>query len=322
MSPLLVALFVGVVAYVIFILVVPKAVPDTGKDTNLKTALERLYEENRTNETTGDEALNEQLNEESPFIRTLFGLSFMKSLHTAALHAGYANNLKQVFLILVIHAAIVFAFFVVIGNLMGGLLLALPAGYFLTYRRCKKKIAKRNRKFIDQFPDALDMIVRSVRSGFPLSTALQMLADNAEEPVREEFQKVVDDMALGRSLPQALGRLALRINETDIRFFVVVLSVQQETGGNLSEIIGNLSGVIRKRKQLRHRIKALTSEGVATGWVLGGLPIFVFGALYVLQPTYLTPFWTDPLGETIFGAVIGLMVICFFVVRGMINIDI
>ena len=101
------------------------------------------------------------------------------------------------------------------------------------------------------FPDVLDMIVRSVKSGFPLNTAIKLIAENMEPPVSTEFQQVSDEVALGRPLNHSLARLAERIPEQDIKFFVVVLNVQQETGGNLAEVIGNLSGIIRKRKHLR-----------------------------------------------------------------------
>ena len=201
-------------------------------------------------------------------------------------------------------------------------MLALIIGYYLPYKNCLSKVRKRNKLFIDQFPDALDTIVRSVRSGFPLSVALQMLAQNTDEPVRGEFRQVADEIALGRNLNQALARLSTRINEPDIRFFTVVLSVQQETGGNLAEIVGNLSNVIRKRKQLRHKIHALTSEGRMTGWVLGMLPVLVFVALYFVQPGYLQPLFIDPLGNILLGTVVALMTVCFFVVRSMVNVEI
>ena len=149
-----------------------------------------------------------------------------------------------------------------------------------------------------------------------------MLAENAEEPVRSEFRQVTDEIALGRSMPQALSRLASRINEPDIRFFVVVLTVQQETGGNLAEIVSNLSGIIRKRKQIRLKIRAMTSEGKATGIILGALPVFVFCMLYFMQPGYLDPFFNDPLGMKFFGSAIALIVVCYFVVKQMINVDI
>ena len=322
MSPLIIVLVVVVACYVIFMLVVPGAAPDS-KSANMKAALERLYEENRANEHSAEAVMRDQLNEESSLVRTVFSLPFMKPIYEAGMQAGYQNNLKQLLLVMAMGFAGGLIIFVILLKLgLPGMLLALGAAYLLPLRHCNKRVKKRNRRFIDQFPDALDMIVRSVRSGFPLTTALQMLAENAEEPVKEEFRKVNDDIALGRNLSQALARLAVRINESDIRFFVVVLSVQQETGGNLSEIVGNLSSVIRKRKQLRHRIKAMTSEGKATGFILGGLPVFVFVILWFMSPGYLMPFFTDSLGQTIFAGVIGMLVICFFVVKAMINIDI
>jgi tight adherence protein B len=202
------------------------------------------------------------------------------------------------------------------------LVVALIAAYLLPLRHCRTRIQKRNSKFIDQFPDALDIIVRSVRSGFPLSVALQMLAENTEDPVKREFRQVVDEIALGRSLQQALTRLSSRINEPDLRFFVVVLSVQQETGGNLAEIISNLSSVIRKRKQLRHKIKALTSEGRATAWVLGSLPVFVTIVLSLASPGYLLPLIEDSMGNILLGTAIALQIICILVLKQMINVDI
>ena len=321
MSPLFVALAVGLGIYFLFIMIFPKAIPEE-KNVNIKTALNRLYEENLAIERSKSVLLNDELREESPLVRGFFSLPFMDALHEAGLAAGYQNKLTKLLMTLMFVSFGVFLLLTLSGNGTLGLILALPLGYILTLRHCKKIVRKRTRRFIDQFPDALDMIVRSVRSGFPLTASLQMVAENAEPPVCDEFRKVGDDVALGRTLNQALARLALRIPEADVRFFGIVLTVQQETGGNLSEIIGNLSGVIRKRKQLRHKIKAMTSEGKATGFVLGGLPVFVFCALYFVQPGYLTPFWTDPLGEMFFGGTLVLLTVCFFVVRAMIDVDI
>lgn len=321
MSVLLIALLVAVGAYVLFVIAFPKAVPED-KNANIRNALDRLYEENRANENSSEAIFRDQLNEQDPMVRSLFSLPFMKPLYEAGVQAGYQNNLKQLLLIMIMGFTFGILLTVLLGLGLKGLPIALVLGYLLPLHQCKRKLKARNKKFIDQFPDALDMLVRSVRGGFPLSTALQMLAENAEDPVKEEFRKVNDDIALGRTLGQALGRLAVRINEPDVRFFVVVLAVQQETGGNLSEIIGNLSGVIRKRKQLRHKIKALTSEGKATGLILGGLPVFIFVLLYFVQPGYLQPFFHDPTGQMLLGVVGGLLGVCFLIVKAMINIDI
>lgn len=321
MSVLFAALGIGILSYVGFVLLFPKALPNESADY-MKQALDRIYEENRQAKNEQVAIMRDQLKEEGPVVRFILGAAPMAPLYEAALQAGYQRDLKKILWMLV--GAFV-AGTAVLLQLGAGLLspiLALPFAYLVPYRHCKKRIRKRNRKFIDQFPDALDIIVRSVRSGFPLSVALQMLAENSEEPVKGEFRQVVDEIALGRSLPQALSRLASRISEPDIRFFVVVLSVQQETGGNLAEIIGNLSSVIRKRKQLRHKIHAMTSEGRATAWVLSLLPVFVFVALYFLQPSYLSPFWTDPLGQIFFASAVGLVALCGFVVKQMVNVDI
>ncbi len=320
MSALLVALGVGIVSYIAVMLLFPKALPqDTGDLT--RQALDRIYEENRKGESAQQAVLREGLLEESAFIRAIFTLSFMQPMYEAAVQAGYQKQMPMLLGMMVVITVVFLLLFVVIDLGIAAPLMALLIGYYLPYRHCMARIRKRNIAFTDQFPDALDMIVRSVRSGFPISVAMQMLAQNAEEPVRSEFRQIVDEIAMGRSMQDALSRLSVRINEPNIRFFVVVLSVQQETGGNLSEIIGNLSSVIRKRKQLKNKIKALTAEGRATGWVLGALPIFVFVALFFLQREYIQVFWTDPLGQMLFGTIIGMMLICAFIIKQMIDVE-
>ncbi len=321
MSPLLLSLAAGVAAYIVFVLAVPKAVPKES-DSYLREALDRLAEENRASDQDRTEVLRDQLADFPPLIRAVFSLSIMQPLYKLGLEAGYQNHFQKLLIIILLSfgGALVLGFALGLSSL--SMPLALLLGYLIPLRHCRARIRRRNRLFIDQFPDALDTIVRSVRSGFPLSVALTMLAENAEEPVRSEFRQVTDEVALGRSLANALSRLAVRINEPDIRFFVVVLTVQQETGGNLGEIVSNLSNIIRKRKQIRHKIHAMTSEGRATGYVLGALPVLVFAALYFIQPGYLDPFFNDPLGQQFFGGAIALLVTCFFVVKSMINVDI
>ena len=321
MGVLLAALAIGIVSYIGFVLMFPKAIPEDSSDY-VRTALDRLYEENRGAENEQTIVMRDQLREQKGFVRFFFGLPFMQPLYEAGLQAGYATRLDRLVMEVFVYLGVSLVVLQMLGMGALGVVVALIVGYYLPYKNCLGKVRKRNRQFIDQFPDALDTIVRSVRSGFPLSVALQMLAQNTEEPVKSEFRQVADEIALGRSMNQALARLTTRISDPDIRFFTVVLTVQQETGGNLAEIIGNLSNVIRKRKQLRHKISALTSEGKATGLVLGSLPVLVFFALYFLQPGYLSPFFNDPLGHLFLGIAASLMAICFFVVRSMINVDI
>lgn len=321
MSPLFAALAIGILAYIIFVIAVPKAVPKESDDY-LRSALDRLEAENRAVEQARTEVLRDQLSEAPPLARFVFSLPIMRPFYEVGLQAGYQHSLEKLLVMMLLAFGITLVGGFAIGLGGASIVLAILLAYYVPYRHCTKRVVARNRKFIDQFPDALDMIVRSVRSGFPLSVALQMLAENAEEPVRAEFRQVTDEIALGRNLNQALARLAVRINEPDIRFFVVVLTVQQETGGNLAEIIGNLSSIIRKRKQIRHKIRAMTAEGKATGIVLGLLPVVVFAALWFIQPTYLEPFFNDPLGMKFLAGTVALLVTCYFVVKHMINVDI
>jgi len=205
-------------------------------------------------------------------------------------------------------------------------LLAIIAGpvlaYFVFYKYFKGKIRKRNMKFINLFPDVLDMCVRSLRSGFPISAAMRMVAENMDPPVKGEFQQVVQEMEAGRSVVEALERMSRRVNEPDVNFFIVVLKVQQETGGNLAEVISNLSKIIRQRKQLRLKVIALTSEGRTTSYILGSLPVVIFGALYFIQRDYLAPLWETWTGNIILGISIGLVVSCLYIVNKMVQIEV
>lgn len=326
MEALLFAIGIGVLSYVAFVFFFPKAIPDDSK-SHTKHILQQLYEETKTSklQKSGDEAsiLKARLTDENPLYRLIYGLPGMQAIYDATLQAGYQNKKSFVLFGMV---AVFLATFIGLSQQKGMGLYAIVgapiAGYIIPLRFLRGRIAKRNNRFIAHLPDALDMIVRSVRSGFPLTTALKMVADNMAPPLNLEFKQVVNEIALGRSVVEALSGLAQRINESDIRFFIVVVAVQQETGGNLAEVINNLSSIIRKRKQLRMKIKALTSEGRATGWILGGLPLAVFGVLQLVSPDYMDPLWTDPFGQTLLGAAACMMTMCFFVVRSMINIDI
>jgi tight adherence protein B len=194
--------------------------------------------------------------------------------------------------------------------------------WFITKKYFRREIRKRNLKFLDMFPEAIDMIVRSVKSGHPLNTALRMIADNLEAPIGPEFRQVVNEISYGRPLVEALRRLGKRIDEQDIHFFVVVLSVQQETGGNLAEILGNLSNVIRGRKRLNQKIRAMTAEGRATAWVLGSLPVVQIGAIQMTSPDYLTPLFTTLQGNIVLVVAISLIVLAMWIVNQMIQIDV
>lgn len=245
----------------------------------------------------------------------------INNLQTLVTQSGFKMNLLTLLLIeLVIF--LVLGFVLMTKIKIVGLLIAAPVAWFVPKKYLAWRIRRRNDQFVDMFPDAVDMIVRSVRSGHPVNAAFRMIAENMDAPVAPEFKQVVDEIAYGRSLPEALQRMAKRIGESDLNFFVVVLSVQQETGGNLAEVLSNLSNIIRKRKQLRMKIRAMTSEGRITAWILGALPVIIFGVIYISSPDYLNPLFDTLPGNFIFGTAVGMIVLCMWIVNKMVQIDI
>ena len=321
------AIGVAVICYMGFILLFPKAVKDPNY-AHTEHVLDQLYADTRALSEHG-EAQNIEIlrsaptfEDANPLARLFYQLPGMRKLYARALQAGLMQSVNTIPLIMFSMWLALFFVFVKLGLPSITLLLTPFFVYFLTLNHFNGKIRKRNHKFLDMFPDVLDMMVRSVRSGFPVNSAIQMVAENMEAPVSTEFKQVADELALGRSLNDALKRMGHRINESDIQFFIVVLAVQQETGGNLAEVMSNLSNIIRKRKQLRKKVRAMTAEGRATAWVLGALPLLVFMMLFVVRRDYLEPLWTTPAGHIISAAAISLVVLAIFIVRKMVDVDV
>lgn len=223
-------------------------------------------------------------------------------------------------IIFTVIAFIVLRFFS--GSGLAGLIGGLFVGHMVPRKFLQGRINSRSAKFLNLFPDAIDMIVRSVRSGHPVNASLKMIADNMDPPVSTEFKQVVDEVSYGSPLPEALAKMSKRVGEQDIAFFVVVLSVQQETGGNLAEVLTNLSNIIRKRKMMRLKIKAMTSEGRMTAWMLGVIPLFFMGIIHFSSKGYLDPLFEPGAGRLIFGAAVGLVALAVWIVKKMLNIDI
>jgi len=240
-------------------------------------------------------------------------------LQRAGFKSGYLTWVVGVlvFFVFVVWALQSMGLPLIVAAILGGIVTKIGANKFLAYRKEKRAL-----DFLNLFPDAVDMIVRSVRSGHPVATALGMIGENMDPPVGEEFQQVVDEIEYGRSMTDALNRMAARVGEADVQFFVVVLTVQQETGGNLGEVLSNLSNILRQRKQMRLKIRAMTAEGRMTAYILGALPLVVVGVLHLLSPDYLTPLFEDPVGNFILGLSITMVLSAFLVVRKMVKIDI
>lgn len=156
--------------------------------------------------------------------------------------------------------------------------------------------SRRLNQFGNQLPDALDMISRALRAGHAFSTALAMVGNEAQEPIASEFKATFDEINFGISTQQALTNLAIRVPINDLRYFVVAVVIQLETGGNLAELLGMLAHLIRERYKLFGKIRVLAAEGKLSAYILTALPFCVAGIIQLLNPGYLNILWTDPVG--------------------------
>jgi tight adherence protein B len=178
---------------------------------------------------------------------------------------------------------------------------------------------RRSAKFALAFADAVDIIVRGLRSGLPLHDCLKVIGKESPEPLAGEFRRLVENLSMGLTLDQGLEKMHDRMPAPELRFFAIVLNIQQKTGGNLGEALGNLSAVLRGRRMMREKIKALSSEAVASAAVIGCLPPGVGTLLSFVNPHYLMPMFTDPRGHVMLASGAGIMTLGILVMRKMIN---
>ena len=198
-----------------------------------------------------------------------------------------------------------------------GLGAALIVPNLVVNHKRKKRLAR----FTAELPDALDVIVRGVKSGLPLSDCLKSIAAEAPEPVRTEFKALVDDHTMGMPLADAAGRLPERVPVPEATFFAIVIAIQSRSGGSLSEALGNLSKVVRERKKMKNKIKAMSSEAKASAGIIGALPFFVMGAMTLTSPDYIALLFTNLIGNVILAISGFWMLTGILVMRKMISFD-
>lgn len=190
--------------------------------------------------------------------------------------------------------------------------------FLLTLRKRTKNIAE----FEKQLPEALDFLSRSMRAGHGFSVGLEMLATDSPDPLGRAFRRVSNDLALGSSLDTALGKLAVLVPIVDVRFFVSAVVLQQETGGNLGEILTKLAYIIRERFRLKGQVKAVSAHGRITGLVLLLMPVGVAGFLMISDPKYLTDMAAQPIGRMMVYGAIGGQIVGYFVIKKIIDIKV
>jgi tight adherence protein B len=180
---------------------------------------------------------------------------------------------------------------------------------------------RRETKFLDALPDAVDVIVRGIKSGLPLLDSMKVIVADAPEPLRSEFRAIIDTQAVGIPLGEACIKLYERIPVPEANFFGIVVAIQQKSGGNLSEALGNLSKVLRDRKKMAEKIQAMSMEAKASAAIIGSLPPIVMALMYFTSPQYIELLWTEPMGRMLLGACGLWMGTGVLVMRKMINFD-
>ncbi|WP_245486497.1 MULTISPECIES: type II secretion system F family protein [unclassified Mesorhizobium] len=228
----------------------------------------------------------------------LFGMVWLNRLYTQSGITGNPLTFAATFLLAGLAMALLLVFFNF--SALASLLIFLVVGLVLPLLVLRRARNKRIRKFAKQLPDALDMIVRSLRAGHPASIAIGLVAREMPDPLGTEFGIVSDEITFGLSIEQAVRKLSQRVGFEGLQLLSVSLSIQAKTGGNLTEILANLSSVLRERQKLRMKIRALSAEGRVSAWIISLFPVVMFFALQILAPAYYGAVWSNPLIFPIF----------------------
>ena len=211
--------------------------------------------------------------------------------------------------------------FIVQVPLLFAAVFGLAVGYLGPRMWLNGKRKKYQAQFLDELPNAVEAIVRGVKTGLPLNDSMRAVAKDAKEPVKSEFQRVLDQQAFGQSMTEAVQVLLERVPLAEVNFFVVVITVQQQAGGNLSEALGNLARVLRNRKKMKQKIKAMSSEAKASAGIIGALPFVVATLVSLVSPTYLLPLFVTDMGHIMLGIAVGMLSTGVFVMKRMITFD-
>lgn len=214
-----------------------------------------------------------------------------------------------------------FIVFVLVSAPIFALLAAFACTFGLPRWLLARRIKSRQAKFLAEFANAIDVIVRGIKSGLPLADCMEIIAVEAPEPVRSEFIALIEQQKAGVPLSKAFERLYERIPLQEVSFFAIVVAIQAQTGGNLAEALSNLTNVLRERYRLKAKVKTYSAEAKASAMIIGALPPLVMGTVYLTSPDYISLLWTEEVGKIVLVACGIWMLIGVFVMRKMINFE-
>ncbi len=244
------------------------------------------------------------------------------TLSSRITQAGLSWSKEKFLIVSGILGAVCFAIPMIFGaGLLAAVGLAFAAGFGLPRWLLGFLKKRREKQFLRALPDAVDVIVRGIKAGLPLFESLKVVATNSPEPVKSEFRAIIETQAIGMPLGDACSRLFERMPVPEANFFGIVIAIQQKSGGNLSEALGNLSKVLRDRKKMAEKIQAMSMEAKASAAIIGSLPPVVMLLVYLSSPDYISLLWTHPTGRLMMAGCVVWMSAGIFVMKKMINFD-
>lgn len=247
---------------------------------------------------------------------------FLQNLNRKLRHTNPDASLTR-FLLLAGSVGLVCFVFAAIAT--DSLLIAFPAaaaGSYLPVLLLESKRKRRQRKLAEQLPEALDFLSRVLKAGHSLSTGLQMMGDELPQPIASEFRRCYDQHSLGQSLEEAMREMANGVESTDFAFFVTAVLIQRQTGGDLSEVLNNISTMVRSRIRLQQHVKAITAEGRLTGYVLVAFPAILFAISYVLRPQYSGVLLTTDVGNMLLVVAVALQIVGLCAIRRIVAVKV
>jgi tight adherence protein B len=273
------------------------------------------------NESANAQAVNMQrvLRARLSEIKKIEKGGFRTKISNLLLRSGSHYNFRRYVLNSTAIVATTFFVSYVLSNFIIAFFVALISGLFGQNLYLSIKASRRQKQFTADFAGALDIIVRGVTVGLSINESMKTVAYEAQGPVSEEFRRIVDGQAMGIEFDDVLEEAIHRMPTPEFRFFSIVMQIQRQTGGSMSKTLADLSALLRERKEMRDKITALSSEAKSSAMIIGCLPLFITGLLYVMSPDFLDPLLNNTVGNFMIGGAVGLMIVGIFVMRAMIN---
>lgn len=294
---------------------------DASKGPEAKRIQRRLQALTSGASASSNKLIKQRLLAESPALQSvLLNMPRIHQLDRMLLRSGLQLNVASYLGFMVIAAALMFVMAMLLGLSKFAIVGATIFGALLPWVYVKRATVKRKDAIEEQLPDALDLMARAMLAGHAFPSALKMVGDEMPEPISGEFRIAFDEVNYGISVHDALTNLIERVNSTDMSYFVISVLLQRETGGNLAELLGNLSKLIRERLKLLGAVRVLSAEGRLSAQILTALPFVVAMVINLVNPEFMKVLWTDPTGLQFVGGALLLMLVGYYWMRRIIKI--